>query len=70
MEQAMGTAQEAAIGFVRELGGSDLATVIDFDSRVRVAADFTDDKTTLEAAIRSTTSGWLDVAVQRSLHCT
>lgn len=57
MEQAMTTAQEAAVGFVRELQPSDVGTVIDFDSRVRVVADFTNDRATLEEAIRSTMSG-------------
>ena len=57
MEQAMATAQEAAVGFVRELAPTDAGTVIDFDSRVRVLADFTNDKKTLEEAIRSTASG-------------
>ena len=57
MEQAMTTAQEAAIGFVRALEPGDMATVVDFDSRVRVLVPFTDDRTALEHAIRSTMSG-------------
>jgi Ca-activated chloride channel homolog len=57
MEQSLSTAQEAATGFVRQLGPSDVATVIDFDSRVQVRAPFTNDKAELEAAIRSTASG-------------
>jgi Ca-activated chloride channel homolog len=57
MEQALSTAQEAAIGFVRQLGPADVATVIDFDSRVQVLAPFTNDKGALEAAIRATASG-------------
>jgi Ca-activated chloride channel family protein len=36
MEQAMTTAQEAAIGFVRALEPGDQVTVVDFDSRVRL----------------------------------
>jgi len=57
MEDAMTTAQEAASGFVRELETVDVATVVDFDSRVRVLSDFTNDKKALEEAIRSTTPG-------------
>ena len=57
MEDAMTTAQEAATGFVRELETADVGTVIDFDSRVRVLSDFTNDKTKLEEAIRTTTPG-------------
>jgi Ca-activated chloride channel family protein len=57
MEQSLSTAQEAAIGFVRELGSSDLASVIDFDSRVQVLAPFTAEKAALDAAIRSTVAG-------------
>jgi Ca-activated chloride channel family protein len=57
MEESLSTAQEAAIGFVRELGPADLASVIDFDSRVQVLAPFTADRTALDAAIRSTVAG-------------
>jgi Ca-activated chloride channel family protein len=57
MEEAMTTAQDAAVGFVRELQPADVGTVIDFDSRVRVVADFTSDRMRLEEAIRSTASG-------------
>jgi Ca-activated chloride channel family protein len=57
MEQALATAQEAAIGFARQLGPSDVATVIDFDSRVQVLADFTNDVAVLEGAVRRTAAG-------------
>ena len=57
MEQALPIAQEAAAGFVRQLAPADVATVIDFDSRVQVLADFTSDKTVLEEAIRRTSPG-------------
>jgi Ca-activated chloride channel homolog len=57
MERALATAQDAAIGFVRELGPADLATVIDFDSKVQVLAPFSADKSELEASIRSTVAG-------------
>jgi VWFA-related protein len=57
MESALGMAQEAAIGFVRQLGEDDLAAVYDFDSRVQVAQEFTNDADALEAAIRRTRAG-------------
>jgi VWFA-related protein len=57
MEGSMTTAHDAATGFVRELDTVDVGTVIGFDSRVRVLSDFTNDKTKLEEAIRSTMPG-------------
>ncbi len=55
MEGRMGIAQEAAIGFARQLRKDDQAEVIDFDSQVRVLAPFTNDAAALEKAIRATT---------------
>lgn len=57
MEQNLATAQEAAIGFVREIGPADLATIIDFDSRVQTAQALTSDRQALEEAIRRTAAG-------------
>lgn len=57
MERRMDIAQEAAIGFARRLRPQDLAQVVDFDSRVEIAQDFTNDAATLERAIRSTLAG-------------
>lgn len=57
MEQRMGIAQEAAIGFARRLHESDLAQVLDFDNRVEVAQDFTNNVAALEKAIRGTAAG-------------
>jgi len=54
MDERMGIAQEAAVGFARQLHKEDQAQVIDFDSQVRVLADFTNDAAALEKAIRST----------------
>jgi Ca-activated chloride channel family protein len=54
MDQHLAVAQEAAIGFVRALGPTDVASLIDFDSRVRVRQDFTNDRNALEQAIRQT----------------
>lgn len=57
MESNLATAQEAAVGFVRELGPQDVASVIDFDTRVQVRQDFTGDRGALENAIRRTAAG-------------
>ena len=54
MEQSLPVAQQAAIEFASELGAADLASVIDFDSTVRVLQDFTSDRSAIERAIRST----------------
>ena len=54
MEGSLPVAQEAAIGFARELGPSDQASVIDFDSAVHVLQDFTNDRGAIERAIRNT----------------
>ena len=57
MELTLATAQEAAIGFVRQLEPSDVATVVDFDSRVQILHDFTANSASLEEAIRRTSAG-------------
>ncbi len=57
MEERMGTAQEAAIGFARRVRPQDLAQVVDFDSTVEIRHGFTSDVPALETAIRSTVSG-------------
>lgn len=54
MEDKLKTAQEAAIGFVRRLKADDVASVIDFNSQVRIVQTFTGDMEVLDAAIRST----------------
>jgi Ca-activated chloride channel family protein len=56
MEERMSIAQEAAIGFARQLHKDDQAEIIDFDSQVRILAPFTGDGAALEKAIRSTTA--------------
>jgi len=56
MDERMGLAQEAAIGFARQLHKDDQAEVIDFDSQVRVLSPFTNDAVALEKAIRATTA--------------
>ena len=56
MEERMGIAQEAAIGFTRQLHKEDEAEVVDFDSQVRILQNFTNDSASLEKAIRQTTA--------------
>ena len=57
MEMNLALAQEAAIGFVRELGPADVASVIDFDSGVQIRQGFTADRPAIERAIRQTAAG-------------
>jgi Ca-activated chloride channel family protein len=57
MENRLQIAQEAAIGFARKLRPQDMAQVVDFDSRVEITQDFTNDIAALERAIRSTAAG-------------
>ena len=57
MESKLQTAQEAAIGFAKKLRPQDLAEVVDFDSRVIVLQNFTNNLPELEAAIRKTSAG-------------
>ncbi len=57
MENRLQIAQEAAIGFARRLRPQDLAQIVDFDSRVEITQDFTNNVNDLERAIRATTAG-------------
>jgi Ca-activated chloride channel family protein len=57
MENKLATAQEAAVGFAKRLRQQDLAEVIDFDSRVVILQNFTNNAPELEAAIRRTSPG-------------
>jgi Ca-activated chloride channel homolog len=57
MEQHMATLQVAATNFVKRLKPSDIAQVIDFDSRVEIRQAFTGNQADLEAAIRQTVAG-------------
>lgn len=57
MSEKMSTAQEAAIGFADRLREQDLASVIDFDSRVEILHEFTNSLDDLTAAIRRTSAG-------------
>lgn len=57
MESKLDTAQEAAIGFAKKLRPQDLAEVVDFDSRVVVLQNFTNNVPELETAIHKTSAG-------------
>ncbi len=57
MESRMRIAQDAAVGFVRKLRPQDLGQVVDFDSRVEVLQDFTNNLDELERSIRATNPG-------------
>ena len=57
MENNMQTLQTAATSFVKRLKPTDIAQVIDFDSRVSIRQGFTSDLALLEAAIQQTISG-------------
>jgi Ca-activated chloride channel homolog len=57
MENKLQTAQDAAVGFARRLRPQDLAEVVDFDSRVIVLQNFTNNAGELEQAIRKTSAG-------------
>ncbi len=57
MDDKIGTLQTAAVNFVRRLKASDLAQIVDFDSRVEVRQEFTANQDDLEAAIARTAPG-------------
>ncbi len=57
MSDKMSTAQQAAIGFAGRLREQDLASVIDFDSRVEILHEFTNSLDDLTSAIRRTSAG-------------
>ena len=57
MEGKLAIAQEAAVGFARQLGPADIASVIDFDTRVNVVQSFTSDVNAVERAVRDTRAG-------------
>jgi Ca-activated chloride channel family protein len=57
MEERLTVAQDAAVGFAQRIRPQDLAQVVDFDSRVSIAQEFTSEKAVLEKAIRSTAAG-------------
>jgi Ca-activated chloride channel homolog len=54
MEGHMGMAQEAAVGFARQMRPGDLMEVVDFNGQVTILQTFTDEVAALEQAIRRT----------------
>ena len=57
MEEHLPTLQIAATNFVKRLKVSDVAQVIDFDSRVEIRQAFTSNQSELESAIQQTVAG-------------
>jgi Ca-activated chloride channel family protein len=57
MDGKLSVAQEAAIGFARGLGPSDVAQVVDFNRDTRIRQVFTSDVGALERAIRDIRAG-------------
>jgi Ca-activated chloride channel family protein len=57
MEDKLSTLQVAAVNFVKRLRATDLAQVVDFDSRVLIRQPFTANQAELEAAIGQISSG-------------
>jgi VWFA-related protein len=57
MEQHLPMLQTAATNFVKRLKPSDLAQIIDFDSRVEIRQTFTSNQADLQAAIQQTVAG-------------
>jgi VWFA-related protein len=57
MEEKIPTLQAAAVNFVKRLKPSDIAQVIDFDSRVEIRQAFTSNQRELEASINQTAAG-------------
>jgi Ca-activated chloride channel homolog len=57
MEDKLDTLQKAATEFVRRLKPTDIAQVVDFDSRVEIRQPFTSSKPELEEAILETAAG-------------
>ena len=58
MDRQLALAQAAVIGFVQHLQPHDFASIIDFDSQVRILQPFTNDQALLERAVeRASASG-------------
>jgi Ca-activated chloride channel family protein len=57
MEEKIPTLQAAAVNFVKRLKPSDIAQVIDFDSRVEIRQAFTSNQAELETSINQTAAG-------------
>jgi len=57
MEEKIPTLQAAAVNFVKKLKTSDIAQIIDFDSRVEIRQAFTSNQSELESSINKTAAG-------------
>jgi Ca-activated chloride channel family protein len=57
MAEALPLVQDAAVGFVRQIAGGDVASIIDFETRVEIGQALTADIDALERAIRRTQTG-------------
>ncbi len=57
MNETLGMAQQAAIGFVERMRPDDLLAIVDFDSRAEILQVFTADRARLATGIRRTTAG-------------
>jgi Ca-activated chloride channel family protein len=57
MADTLPLVQDAASGFVRQVTGGDVASIIDFETRVEIGQALTDDIGALERAIRRTQTG-------------
>jgi Ca-activated chloride channel family protein len=57
MKETLSIAQEAAIGFVRQVADGDVVSIIDFETRVEISQELTGDLGALERAIRGTQVG-------------
>jgi Ca-activated chloride channel family protein len=57
MENKLGIAQEAAMGFVRRMGQDDKIQILDFDSQAKILLEFSSDRDALERAIKRTEPG-------------
>jgi len=57
MKDVLPIAQEAAIGFVRQVTDRDVVSIIDFESRVEISQGLTGDISALERAIKGTQVG-------------
>ena len=68
MDERMGIAQEAAIGFARQLHKDDQAEVIDFDSQVRILQGIHQRRRHAREGDPADDPERLDLALQRDLH--
>lgn len=56
-DNKLALAQQAALGFVSRLAEKDVAQIVDFDSQLKILADFTSDKEALSSSLRKVKAG-------------